>query len=155
MTRQPRIRLAGAVLALAVCATALTACTFGPDPAEVRSETREVFDDLVGVLSDADPAILRTVETAPESEQACGEDGEGTQHALVATGTLPVTAPVDAVDAQVDALGAELDPETWDRIRSASDAPEQQAWASEDGIVVTVTFDDPVLVTAVFTPCTR
>jgi hypothetical protein len=153
VTRVRAIRLVAAAAGLALAAAAVTGCSFGPDPAEVRAEARAVFDDLVATMSEADPAILRAVETVPESEQACGEDDRGTQRALVATGTLSITAPEDGAKATVEALEEELDPESWDRIRRASAASEQRAWASEDGIVVAVTVEGPVLVTAVFTPC--
>ena len=153
MTRARGLRPAGVAAALALAATVITGCSFGPDPADVRADARAVFDDLLAAMAESDPAILRAVEAAPESEQACGEDGEGTQHALVATGTLSITAPEDGAEATVAAVRNELDPEMWDRIRPAPSAAGQRAWASEDGIVVTVTVEGPVLVTAVFTPC--
>lgn len=154
MTRARSTRLTGAVIGLVLTAAAVTGCSFGPDPDVVHADARAVFDDLLETMADTDPAIFRAVEELPESEQECDGDGRGTQRALVATGTLSITAAEDAADATIEAMADLLDPEAWDRIRRASSAAGQQAWASRDGIVVTVTFDDPVLVAAVFTPCT-
>lgn len=141
--------------ALALAALALTGCAFGPDPEVADAEARAVFDDVAAALSDTDPALLRTVETAPQTQQECGEDGQGSQTARVATGTLSVTARPAAIDDTVATIADLLDPDEWDRIHRADDAPGQRAWASANGVVVAVTFDDPVLVAAVFTPCLR
>jgi hypothetical protein len=145
-------RALAALLAAAVLA--LPGCAFGPDPEDLHDEARAAFENVVGVLEEVDPAVLRTVEVAAESEQACGEE-DGTQRALVATGTLSITADPRAIDDTLADVADVLDPEEWDRIRRAPDAGEQSAWASADGVVVTLTFDDPVLVAAVFTPCLR
>ncbi|MCK6067327.1 MULTISPECIES: hypothetical protein [Microbacterium] len=150
MIRPSRAAVLGGVLLLGL---ALSGCGFGPDPETVRAQARVVFDDLVGEMAAADPAVLRAVEPAAEAEQPCGEGGQGSRRALVATATLSITAEAEAGEETMAALAATLDPETWDRIRPAAEAAEQHAWASPDGVVVTVTFDDPVLVTAVFTPC--
>lgn len=155
MTRRRRIRLATAVVAISAAALLMTGCSFGPDPEDVREHAAATFDDLLGVLTATDPAVLRGVQATPATEQACGEDDEGTQSAFVATGTLSITADAGVGETAATAMAEVLDPEVWDRIRTSADAPDQRAWAAEDGVVVTVTFDDPVLVAAVFTPCTR
>ncbi|QEW04024.1 hypothetical protein [Microbacterium lushaniae] len=150
MIRRPRAAVLGGVLLLVL---ALSGCGFGPDPETARAEARAVFDDLVSEMAAADPAVLRTVEPAAETEHPCGEEGQGSQRALVATATLSVTAATEAAEETVAAVAATLDSDTWDRIDPAAEVAGQQAWASPDGVVVTVTFDDPVLITAVFTPC--
>lgn len=146
-------RRRGGIAVLTFAALALTGCTFAPDRDVAEAEARAVFDDVVAALGETDPALLRTVEAAPEAEQPCGEAEEGTQTARVATATLSVAADPAAIDDTLTAVADLLHPAEWDRIRSADDAPGQQAWASSNGVVVTITFDDPVLVTAVFTPC--
>lgn len=145
-------RAAGAAL-LTAAVLALAGCASGPDPEAADAEARAVFDDVVAVLSDADPALLRAVETAPEAEEACGAEGDGTHSARLVTGTLSVAADPAAIDGTLVSIADLLDPEQWDRIRAADDAPGQRAWASQNGVVLTLTFDDPVLVAAVFTPC--
>lgn len=154
MSRPWIARLAAAAAVISASAVLVTGCAFGPDPEEVREHAAATFDDLLAVLAETDPAVLRGVQATPATEQACGEGDEGTQSAFVATGTLSITATPDAGETAAEAVADALDPEVWDRIRTAADAPGQRAWAAEDGVVVTVTFDDPVLVAAVFTPCT-
>lgn len=141
---------AGACLALAV---ALAGCAPAHDPALVREGAQRVFDGIVAELSALDAAAARTVVVSEPAEQACGEDGAGTQTALVATATMPVAADEGAAEVAADAAVAGLDPDVWDEIRPSAETTGQRAWASQDGVVVTITATDPLVVAAVFTPC--
>ncbi len=153
MTRRRSAPLA----ALLAAGVLLTACTPGPAPREVRAEAQAQFDDLVDVLAEADPAVLRSVTVAPLVEEACGADGEepGTRTSLVATGTLSITSDDTALAPISEEVAAVVDEDVWDRIRPRQDAGEQRAWASETGVVATVTTAAPTVVIAVFTPCLR
>ena len=53
----------------------------------------------------------------------------------------------------VDAVTAAIDPEVWATIDADGLAGREGAWVDESGIVATVSYDSPLLVIAVFTPC--
>lgn len=127
------------VLVLAGCAAV--------DPDELRTEANSAFDALVAEASAVDTATLRTLDVAEVTTIGC--DNEKSQDAFTATGTRSVAASAGDVDAIGAQLVDTLDPAAWTPIR----ATEGSAWATEDGIVATITADDPLLVIAVFTPC--
>ncbi|MGP3534620.1 hypothetical protein ACTU3I_07480 [Microbacterium sp. RD1] len=146
------LRRGALALALALCGVLATGCAPGPSPEVVTDRARGLFDGLVGDLSAVDPGVLRSVEITPASEEACGDEEQpGVQTSFVATGTLSITAEDDAGRTILDALSDDLDDEEWDRIRTSEDG--QDAWASEDGIVITTTLASPAIVVAVFTSC--
>lgn len=145
-------RILGAALA-ALALLALTACSFGPDRALVRGGAERTFDRVVAELSAADAQTVRTVEVAEPVDEACPDDAERTRTTFVATATLSVTADDAAWDETTERVADVLDAQTWDAIRADSAAPGQRAWASLDGVVVTVTPQGPALVAAVFAPC--
>ncbi|MFJ6654223.1 hypothetical protein ACIQLJ_15640 [Microbacterium sp. NPDC091313] len=143
-----------AALAALVAAALLAGCAPVHDPALVRTGAERVFDTLVAEMSAADAGSIRAVEVTPPADQACAGESGGTQTAFVVTGTASVTAPDGAVGDTAQALAAALDSEVWQPIRVGDGASDQRAWASLDGVTVTITRQDPLLVAAVFTPCT-
>jgi hypothetical protein len=145
-------RAPAALLLAAALAATLAGCSFAPDPAVVRADASAVFDDLVGTLSATDPAVLRTVEVLPEEARPCAEEGR-TQASLVARGTLSVTADPAGAAGILDTVAGSLDTATWKPVEAGSGDAGERAWASADGIVVTLTDASPVVVVAVFPPC--
>ena len=98
---------------------------------------------------------LRTLETTGPEEQSCGEQDRGTQRTFAAVGSVSVGADYAAEDALVDAVTAAIDPEVWATIDADGLAGREGAWVDESGIVATVSYDSPLLVIAVFTPCLK
>ena len=50
-------------------------------------------------------------------------------------------------------MTAAIDPEVWATIDADGLAGREGAWVDESGIVATVSYESPLLVIAVFTPC--
>lgn len=146
-------RVGAALLAAAAAALMLSGCAVTHDPALVRSGAERVFDSLVAQMSAADSASIRAVQVSPAADQPCTGEQDGTRTAFVATATASVTAADGAVGDTAEALAASLDADVWEPIRTDAAETGQRAWASLDGVVVTVTRQDPLLVAAVFTPC--
>jgi hypothetical protein len=145
-------RLVGASAA-ALALLLLAGCALGPDPTLIRGGAQRVFDRVVAQLSAADSSVVRTVSVAEPVDEACSDDVERTRTTLTATATLSVTADATAWDAVTDEVADALDARVWDVIRPDAAVPGQRAWASLDGVVVTVTPQGSALVAAVFTPC--
>lgn len=145
-----RRRLLAPASALAVL-VALAGCSFAPDPAEVQSRASTTFEQLTTALGAVDAAVLRSVEVLPEESRPCAEEGQQ-QAALLARGMLSIRADDAAARTVVDELADSLDAATWTEVDST--APTSRAWASEDGITVTLTDAAPAVVVAVFPPCT-
>ncbi|WP_159499249.1 hypothetical protein [Microbacterium sp. 18062] len=145
------MRAARGLAVAALSAVLLLAGCAGPDPELVTEKARAVFDGLVEQAAETDPAVLRTLEAGEAAEQACTGEDDRSQTAFTATGTLSITADDGETRRIRDSLGDTLDPEEWTTILSA--AAEQDAWISEDDVVVALTADGPALVIAVFTPC--
>lgn len=143
---------AGAAL-VAAAALVLAGCVAAPDPAQLERDAQGTFDALVQTLSETDTGILRTVEVAEPRELECAGEEARTQTAYVTTAALSVTADETALREVADALADAFAGDEWDRIRVPADAPEQRAWAREDGIVATIDTRDSVLVAGVFLPC--
>lgn len=136
-----------------VSASVLLAGCAGPDVAELESDAQTAFDTLVATAAGIDVGILRTLEVSSPQEQTCGEQDRGVQHAFVAVGSVSVGADHATEDALVDAVTAAVDPADWTPIAGDAIAGRDGAWVDESGIVATVSYDSPLLVIAVFTPC--
>jgi len=143
-----RLLSPAAVLAALVV---LAGCSFAPDPVEVQSRASATFDQLTTALAAVDAAVLRSVEVLPEASRPCAEEGQQ-QSALLARGMLSIRADDAAAQTVVDDLAGSLDAATWTEVASSSAT--SRAWASEDGVTVTLTNAAPTVVVAVFPPCT-
>ncbi|MEV8358867.1 hypothetical protein [Microbacterium sp. NPDC076895] len=151
--RAPRVRQAATFAVGLLSASVLLAACAGPDIAELESDAESAFDALVGVAGATEEGILRTLEVASPEEQPCGEQDRGVQRVFTAVGSVSVGADYAAEDALVDAVTEEIDPEEWTPIDADGIAGKDGAWVDESGIVATVSYDSPILVIAVFTPC--
>ncbi|WP_341579907.1 hypothetical protein [Microbacterium schleiferi] len=125
----------------------------GPDIAELESDAESAFDTLVAAAGAVEEGVLRTLEVASSEVQRCGEQDRGVQRAFTAVGSVSVAADYAAEDALVEAVTAAIDPEEWTAIDADAVAGKEGAWVDESGIVATVSYDSPLLVIAVFTPC--
>lgn len=139
-------------LALVSASVLVTACA-GPDLDELESDAAAVFDTLVVAAGAVEEETLRTLETTGPDEQTCGEQDRGTQRTFAAVGSVSVGADHAAEDALVHAVTAAIDSEEWTPIEADGNAGRDGAWVDESGIVATVSYDSPLLVIAVFTPC--
>ncbi|MGP6205461.1 hypothetical protein [Microbacterium sp. F2] len=153
MTGGQRARRAAMFAVGLLSASVLLAACAGPDIAELESDAESAFDALVGVAGATEEGILRTLEVASPEEQPCGEHDRGVQRVFTAVGSVSVGADYAAEDALVDAVTEEIDPEEWTPIDADGVAGKDGAWVDESGIVATVSYDSPILVIAVFTPC--
>jgi len=139
-------------LAFVSASVLLTACA-GPDLDELETDAAAIFDTLVVAAGAVEEGTLRTLETTGPEEQTCGEQDRGTQRTFAAVGSVSVGADYAAEDALVDAVTRAIDPAEWTPIDAEGDAGRDGAWVNEGGIVATVSYDSPLLVIAVFTPC--
>lgn len=151
--RALRARSAAILAVGLLSASVLLAGCAGPDIAELESDAESAFDALVAAAGAVEEGVLRTLELTGPEEQACGEQDRGMQRAFTAVGSVSVGADYAAEDALVDAVTAAIDPEEWTPIDADGVAGKDGAWVDEGGIVATVSYDSPLLVIAVFTPC--
>lgn len=135
--------VAAAVLGLAACA---------PDPEIASAAAEDAFADVVDAVSALDVTVVRTLETQEPTTAACGDQPDEEQEVRLATATLSIQADdTDAVQVS-DAVADRLDGDAWQAI-GTDPSLEQEAWTDENGVIVSVTAENSVIVVAVFTPC--